>query len=586
MIFNSHAKTDSNFDNCKNVFSKSLIDFGSSLNLQAEKAFDSLIKTMDEGFRGLLKPAFYLSPIDTGMGKSLCIKSFLKALVINGSIHNSGILICLQTKAEIESFIEDCKLEKRLFSVLVYNDPLNDKGRGEAGRGEVPVLFTTHKMVRSRCVTSFAEAKDFFYKGKPRKLRLWDESLLPAEPVSFSIDMLASIAAPLRPHEPQFVKDLDYFLNEVRWKEGGCVIVPKHLAKTADYILMNEGIGWRKLSDEQIAVLQQISDCPEVALRISYSRQTGKALAGVISELPADLAPAIIFDASGRLKDTYNLWEQHRGNLVWLRPATNDYSNVTVNLWKTKSGRGALEEEEVGRGIFRQVAKLIETKPDEKWLLISFKADAELDILDEVHSYLSEETSAKVELEYVHWGRHFAVNDYADIKNVIIIGSWLYSDSAYKSLYHAAAGIPAGENDKEAISLLRKSEFKANFLQAFMRGHGRRSVNGKAGECTAHVIVSNSPNPEPLIAEALPGCKIVEWSPIPKVLTGQVKQVADYLLAQKEVGVGTITKIAVTEALGIKKKQRLTAILQSKPLQKLLAANGIRTANRKFELAG
>ena len=587
MIFNSYAKKESHFDTSKKVFTKSLTDFGSSLDLPAEKAFDSLIKTMDEGFRGFLKSAFYLSPIDTGMGKSLCIKSFLKALVINGSVHNSGILICLQTKAEIESFIKDCDLDRKLFSVLVYNDPLNNNGRGEAGRGEAPVLFTTHKMVRSRSGTSFSEAKDFLYRGKPRNLRLWDESLLPAEPISFSIDMLASIAAPLRTYEPQFVKDLDYFLNDVRWKkEGECLIVPQDLAETAGYILMNEGKGFRKLTEKQVAVLEQVAECPDMELRISYSHQTGKALAGVISELPNDLAPAIIFDASGRLKATYKLWEKYRGNLVRLLPATNDYSDVTINLWKTKAGRDALEDEEDGRLIFRQVARLIETKPNEKWLMISFKADPNLDVLNEVRSYLSEETNATVGMQYIHWGRHFAVNNHADTKNVIIIGSWFYAKSTYQSLYHAAAGKPVGENDTEALTLIRNSEFQANFLQAFMRGHGRRSVNGKAGECTAHVIVSNSPNPEPLIAEALPGCKIADWSPIPKVLTGQAKRVADYLLALKEAGVGAVTKKAVTEALSIKPKQRLTTILRSEPLQEFLEERGIRTGRMKFELSG
>jgi hypothetical protein len=540
---------------------------------------------MDRGFKGSLEPSFYLSPIDTGLGKSLCIKSYIKALIISGEIKKAGILICLQTKAEIKNFIDDCGLENNFFAVLVSNDPLNDKGRGERGRDEAPILFTTHAMIRSRSGASFLAAKDFYYQGKPRNLRLWDESLLPAEPVSFSIDTLASIAAPLRPHEPQFVKELDFFLNGIVWKTvGELVMVPESLSTWAGDITANEGKGFKKLNDKQIAVLDQIAQSAEKELTVSQSRTTGKALSGIVSELPTDISPAIIFDASGRLKATYELWEKHRGNLVRLPSATNDYSNVTINLWKTKAGRDALEDEETGRTIFKQVAKLIESKPDEKWLMVSFKADAKLDVLDEVHSYLSEEISAAIKLDYVHWGRHCAINDYADTKNVIIIGSWFYSSIAYRALYQAAAGEPVGENETEAIGRMKRTEFQANFLQAFMRGHGRRSINSKAGECTAYVVASNSPNPTPLIANALPGCTINEWSPVPVGLSGQAKAIADYLLGQRAAGVRTIAKNALGKAVGIVHKQQLSKLFRSDRFKQWLQDSGMKMNLRNFVL--
>ena len=143
MKYNINSATLSNFDLCKNVFINSLWSFGSSLTLEIEKSFDYLIKTIDRGFKGSLEPYFYISPIDTGLGKSLCIKSYIKALIISGDIRNGGILICLQTKAEIQSFIDDCGLENNLFAVLVSNDPLNDKGCGKGRRDEV--LISTEK---------------------------------------------------------------------------------------------------------------------------------------------------------------------------------------------------------------------------------------------------------------------------------------------------------------------------------------------------------------------------------------------------------------------------------------------------------
>ena len=72
MKYNINSATQSNFNLCKNVLINSLGRFGSSLTPEIEKSFDSLIKTMDQGFKGSLEPYFYLSPIDTGLGKSLC----------------------------------------------------------------------------------------------------------------------------------------------------------------------------------------------------------------------------------------------------------------------------------------------------------------------------------------------------------------------------------------------------------------------------------------------------------------------------------------------------------------------------------
>lgn len=576
-----YSTSSSNFDICKNILVKSLRDFGSPLTPAIEDSFDSLIRKMDEGFKGYLEPSFYLSAIDTGLGKSLCIKSFIKSIIISGSIYDAGILICLQTKAEIKSFIEDCSLNREHFSVLVYNDALNDDGRGEIGREEAPVLFTTHKMVRSRSGMSFAGAKDFYYRGKPRNLRIWDESLLPADPISFSIDALASVAAVLRTYEEQFVGGLDSFLKNVGWrKEGDAIMVPDKLGKWATGILSGSGRGIEKLNDRQVNVLEQFGQCAGRELTLSISAKTGKSLSGVVSDLPADLAPAIIFDASGRLKATYDLWERRRGNLVRLPPAVNDYSNVAINLWKTKAGKDALEDTDVGRAIFRQIAKVIEAKADERWLIVSFKPNDDLDVLAAINECLSE----PVALEYVHWGRHCAINDYADIKNIIIIGSWLYPQGTYKALYQAATGEPAGDDNKEAVSRIRSSEFQANFLQAFMRGHGRRSINGKAGECTAYVVASKSPNPTPLIAAALPGCIINEWSPIPVGLSGQAKAIADHLLAQRAAGVRSIGKNTVGKSLGIGPKQRLTSLFRSYMFQQWLEDNRIKMGHRDFQL--
>ena len=54
--------------------------------------------------------------------------------------------------------------------------------------------------------------------------------------------------------------------------------------------------------------------------------------------LPAGLAPMVVLDASGRVRETYRQWEENRGGLTRLSPAPKSYRNLTVHCWSTGGG--------------------------------------------------------------------------------------------------------------------------------------------------------------------------------------------------------------------------------------------------------
>jgi hypothetical protein len=95
----------------------------------------------------------------------------------------------------------------------------------------------------------------------------------------------------------------------------------------------------------------------------------GNTLLDYHETLPAGLAPLVVLDASGRVRETYRQWEKNRGGLETLSPAPKSYKNLTVHCWRTGGGKSAFREN--GRTLIEGIVKTITDKPaDEEWLVV------------------------------------------------------------------------------------------------------------------------------------------------------------------------------------------------------------------------
>ncbi len=79
----------------------------------------------------------------------------------------------------------------------------------------------------------------------------------------------------------------------------------------------------------------------------------------------------VILDASGRVRETYALWETERGGLVRLKEAPKDYSPLKIKVWDKGGGKASFfrNGEELARG----VAAAINERPTERWLVVHQK---------------------------------------------------------------------------------------------------------------------------------------------------------------------------------------------------------------------
>lgn len=176
---NSTGKEGNITDSAYTKLIKQLSVTGSNLDSYSASCFRVLMDHFDRGLNGLLNPSFYLSSIPPGYGKTEAIVSFVKAWKDADFNPKGGILIGLQSKDQISSLVKRLGLSKPEVGILTKDDAINDLGSGVNLIGGAPVLITTQQMIASRARDrSFLKVADFFYRGVPRDLRLWDESFL------------------------------------------------------------------------------------------------------------------------------------------------------------------------------------------------------------------------------------------------------------------------------------------------------------------------------------------------------------------------------------------------------------------------
>jgi hypothetical protein len=122
------------------------------------------------------------------MGKTTVLVESVRSLLNMRAYKDLGVIIFLARREEIAKLVERMGLAREDFAVIVSPDyKENNLGRTEdEDKTLARVLFTTQKRleIRSRGGKNFADMRDFHYAGAPRQIRVWDEGILPAKPLT------------------------------------------------------------------------------------------------------------------------------------------------------------------------------------------------------------------------------------------------------------------------------------------------------------------------------------------------------------------------------------------------------------------
>ncbi|PNU05094.1 hypothetical protein A8V01_04535 [Novosphingobium guangzhouense] len=377
-------------EDAKNIVSMN----GSNINGPSHEAISGLLSTLEDGLHGTLSDSFFLSSIDPGIGKTLSVSCFLKAWKSSGFTPAVGVLVAVSRLEEIETYVQQAALAPEDFAVLTSSAPHN--ALGSAPQGSAPVLFTTQQMIQKRA-KSGRVLSEFHYKSESRALRIWDESMVPEDTLTVRVDDLGQLASPLRHKAPEFVQGVQD-LQAALWalEDGGEITVPEGIAEKAPKA---------GLTDRLASIVDGLAQMAGKTVQAADVGHGDMYLLGASTPLPDDFTPAVILDASGRVRPTYALWEEHRGNLVRLPAAVNDYRDLEVGLWQRGSGKASLGRSGVQAEITAAIASAIKAGDDNaEWLVISYKE----------HSGIVEDLRASLpnpqRLKGLTWGRHAATN--------------------------------------------------------------------------------------------------------------------------------------------------------------------------------
>lgn len=561
------------FDKAKKDLQKTLSTYSGDRIKPLNLGLKDLLSHFDTGLRGDLPPNYYLSSVDPGIEKTESYCSFIKSWKEMRFIPEGSILVAVATLEEIPSIISRCGLDKEDYACLTGDGAINGMGRGETRIDRARVAFTTQAMIRSRTAgKSFANTKDFHYLGVPRSLRIWDEGFQLATSVTVSLHDLTALSHSMRSTNPDLFAALDELANQmIGGAANDCIAIPGKIASLASAAkLPNE------TDQKTVSKLASVAGTPMVLRTVGGT--LGRVLVGASAPLPADFAPAVILDASGRVRGTYTAQKAGIGNLVRLTPSVRDYANVRVHVCKTTAGKAGLAFDAGREQIYRASAKIIDSKPEEEWLVISYKSDKDFDIESELKGYVGKPGN----IRFLSWGRHHGTNEFRDCKNILIIGSYLYSSEGYHALELAASGLSASAFSGPSKQFAA-DELASNILQAVMRSNARRGTEGIAGDCQLYWFASKAPDPFTAIRKALPNCDVKEWNALDRPLAGLARNVLGYIENHFSVsGAPSLTKSEVQTAVGIKHLSGLSRIINKPLFIDHLGRKGFRMINNGF----
>lgn len=549
------------------------------------QALGDLAGALEAMANGTAEPKFFLSSLDPGVGKSQTLIHFVDALLASPLHEHVGVLLCVSRLSEVKRMANEAGVPKEMLCVATSNAEINALGGiAEAGANTARVVITTQQRIEKRLSEhdgSFAASSLFPFNGMPRQVRVWDEAFLPGEGVTINRVEMQGLAPVLAGVSQDLRAIVDDIQTEVKDMETGQHYTVPAFAEDASEETLNKLLAACGNNEGHLRAVSALWFISGKTVAIHKDGNEPTAL-DYRETLRPDLAPMVITDASGRVRTAYRDMEAERRTLVRLKTASKLYDRLTVNVWTTSGSKTGFKAN--ASELCVGVAKTVDTKPQEKWLVVCHKPDDRTGDTEKAVRALLQSTPQE-NVSFITWGNHSATNDFVKVPNVILAGTLFYRASQYDALKRLTTG-------RKAVDQVTKGELKETtlgehahlILQALCRGSVRQSDGEHCHKSEAWIIAGRTSGIHDHLPIIFPGCVVRPWRPIKRDLTGYPLAVLEYLrrwAASAQVG-DVLSFRALQTALGIDRDGFRNGVRRCLELRSALSELGIEETGRSY----
>lgn len=527
--------------------------YGNVLSEPHEAALYALLGLFTKSAQRKLRGR-YAFPLPTGCAKTTAVIAWCAMVAALGYDHISVSIAASKVEAL-------CELKRALIAQGVPADKIgllhsyrHDPAKVTQGRSmpdgfasepatadndSRQFMLVTHQRVRTAAGLNLFNT----YRGKPRDLLIYDESLLASDSVGLTVGLLRADAAWVAARattQPSFKKLADYLAQ--------CLsIIDEELARQKVHaVTAPPALTLPPLADPEMAELKALLSrhplLSEANALLGIAREQVRVLAsgedGVLwyeVSVPAELRNIVILDASfpirklTRLDKTIHDAERVLPELKRLGAslsALKRYDDVTVYQWFRGGGRGAMTDDfaqPVGkREVAREIVEVVRSVPvDESILVFVFKARGGSDKVDFAKTLLRDLEEAGIDtqartpqgkprINVLTWGNETSLNDYAHCAHVVLAGVLQRSSIDLAASYVGQVNDLSARVTQDQVKDLALSEVCHLVYQALSRGSCRVIDKGRAKRMTAY-IVHKDIGIRPVLSGVMPGVHWRTW---------------------------------------------------------------------------
>jgi hypothetical protein len=435
---------------------------------------------------------------------------------------------------------------------------------------EYPILLLSHAKIQHGHTAT--------YRGQPRSLLIWDESLLTTNARSMAVKDIRRVLAICKVDRPdltpfiqkvldQVEAELEYLSADERHRSRMLLNLLPHSeideARRLASTTSNRGDYGRLLAEDVLNMLALIEQ--PVSVVSTGNGDSGDGFLRYEVTVADHLKNIAILDASHILRDLTKADTSIKDRTSTDMLSYKSYSAVTARQVKLSTGKSTLAAKpEASLAAAREVQRVIDAAPAGECVLVFTFKDVVRHLeknLDKLGVNRAEQVSIdgvlRKRIEILTWGQETSRNDLLHCRHVVMVGVLRRNplDLAAALTGQQRSGNSPQRHSTDTLSRLNLSEMAHCVLQGMNRGCCRvMDSDGKARAMTLTILVNGVCGLYDMLKPVLTGIQWEQSEPQGKALsrTAQsARRIAEYLrnLVAPKVSVSSLSK-ALNISLG------------------------------------